>query len=372
MERASDVASPAPMYRSKSTSVTIYLSLKAALYHACKWIGLFRIARRATRHGLRILCYHGFSIADESEFSPRTFMKPATFGKRMRLLRRKGFPVLGLDEALDAIAAGTLPPNAVAITIDDGFYSVYRCAWPILRELGLPATVYVTTYYALKKNPIFRIAVQYLFWKTRVRSFSTAGLGLPGEGSVSIAGEQEKDDAVYALIHYGETECDEEGRMRLAARLGERLGVDYREITESRMLSIMNVDEIAELSREGIDIELHSHRHDLPLERAAASREIEENRAILDPLTGGTRRHFCYPSGFYRREQLAWLTGFGIESAVTCIRGLNYPGTTKLELKRFIDGEDVSFIEFEGELEGFAELLRRLLAGLKAFVGKGG
>jgi peptidoglycan/xylan/chitin deacetylase (PgdA/CDA1 family) len=372
MERASDSAAPAPMYESKPASVTAYLSLKIALYRLCKWIGLFRIARRATRHGLRILCYHGFSMADESEFSPRTFMKPATFEKRMRFLKKKGFPVLGLGDALAAIDAGILPPNAVAITIDDGFYGVYRCAWPILRKLSLPATVYVTTYYALKKNPIFRIVVQYMFWKTRVRSLSLADLGLPGMESVSIAESADKDRVLLAVIRHGETSCDEEGRQRIAARLGERLGVDYRTIAESRILSIMTVDEIAELSRGGIDIELHSHRHDLPLERAAAEREIGENRAVLDPLAGGARRHFCYPSGFFRREQLPWLSDFGIESAVTCIRGLNYSDTPKLELMRFIDGEDVSFIEYEAEIEGFSELLRRVLAGPKALVGKGG
>jgi len=372
MERVSDSASPALMYESRPASVTAYLSVKMVLYSLCKWIGLFRIARRATRRCLRILCYHGFSIADESEFSPRTFMKPTTFEKRMRLLKKKGFPVLGLGEALAAIDAGTLPPNAVVITIDDGFYGVYRCARPILRALSFPATVYVTTYYALKNNPIFRIVVQYMFWKTRARTLSLTDLGLWGAESASIAGAGDKDRLLREIIRQGETACDEQERQRLVARLGERLDVDYRTITESRILSIMTVDEIAELPLEGIDIQLHSHRHDLPLERAAVEREIEENRAVLDPLAGGKRRHFCYPSGFYRPEQLPWLTDFGIESAVTCVRGLNDADTPKLELRRFIDGEDVSFIEFEAELDGFSELMRRILAGLKASIGRGG
>ena len=49
------------------------------------------------------------------------------------------------------------------------------------------------------------------------------------------------------------------------------------------------------------------------------------------------------------------------------ILGMNPRGTKKLCLKRFIDGEDVSQIEFEAEVYGFAELLRR---GVRALPGR--
>lgn len=369
MERASDKASTKPIYEKKPARIKLYLALKRTLFFCCKWIGLFRLTRRITENSLRIICYHGFSIVDESQFSPRTFIEPDTFADRLHFLKRRGFPVISIDEALNALEAGSLPRNAVVITIDDGFYSTYFSAWPILREYSAPATVYITTYYSIKGGPVFRLAVQYMFWKTRERNLITAGLGLETGQSVPIETAEQKSGLLLAIIRYGEKELDESGRQELAALLGERLGIDYRSIVESRILSIMNAGEIAEIARGGMDVELHSHRHDLPLDREAASREIEENRAILEPIVGKRLRHFCYPSGFYRLEQLPWLGHEDIASAVTCESGLNYSDTPKLRLKRFVDGEDVSAIEFEAEMEGFAEVMRHGFRLLKRTVG---
>ncbi len=369
MERASDSTSTSPIYTAKPTGVKLYLGLKRLFYRLCKWIGLFALARRRTRDGLRILCYHGFSLEDESVFSPRTFIEPGTFESRMNHLKRRGIPVLRLGEALELLDSYDLPPNAVVITIDDGFYSSYSRAFPLLRALSFPATVYVTTYYAVKKRPIFRLVVQYMFWKTIERSLDPSGLGISGDRHVPISTDAEKSNAVLRVIRYGENSCDERGRAALATLLGERLGVDYGSMVESRILSIMSSGEIAELSCGGIDIELHSHRHNLPLDREAAMHEIEENRAVLEPLTGGRLVHFCYPSGFYREEQFPWLEEAGIVSATTCERGFNYADTPKLRLKRFLDGEDVSFIEFEAEIDGFSEMMRTFSTVLKKIVG---
>jgi peptidoglycan/xylan/chitin deacetylase (PgdA/CDA1 family) len=361
----------APMYEAKSARVSFYLAVKRGLYHLCKWIGLFAIARRRTRGALHILCYHGFSLKDESSFAPRTFMEPGTFAERMAYLKKKRVPVLDLGEALDKLAAGTLPAGAATITVDDGFYGTYTKALPILKSFALPATVYVTTYYAVKKSPIFRLVVQYMFWKTRERELEPDGLGIAGDRPIPISTDAQKSDTVFRIIRFGEGSHDENGRIELARLLGERLGVDYDEISTSRILSIVDPEEIAAMAGEGIDIELHSHRHDLPLDREAALREIEENRAVLEPLAGRRLVHFCYPSGFYRQEQLPWLAEAGIASGTTCIRGLNYQDTNWLELRRFLDGEDVSFIEFEAEISGFSEMMRHAFTAMKRIVGGG-
>ena len=369
MERSSDSMATAPIYEAKSASVSFYLAVKRGLYHFCKWIGLFALARRRTRGGLRILCYHGFSLEDESSFAPRTFMEPVTFGKRMAFLSKRGIPVLELGDALEKLSSGDLPPGAAVITIDDGFYGTYSKAFPVLKSFSFPATVYVTTYYAVKESPIFRLVVQYMFWKTRQQELEPGGLGITGDRPVPISTDVQKSYAVFRIIRYGENSHDENGRMELAGLLGSRLGVDYNAIVESRILSIVNPDEIAAMAGEGIDIELHSHRHDLPIDRDAALREIEENRSVLEPLAGRRLVHFCYPSGFYREEQLPWLDEAGIASGTTCIRGLNYADTSRLELRRFLDGEDVSFIEFEAEISGFSEMMRNAFIALKRIVG---
>jgi len=85
------------------------------------------------RDRLLILCFHGFEINDEAAFRPKLFMRQALFKKRLETIGNFDFPVLELPAALERLKNGSLPDNAVCITIDDGFYSVLSLAVPLLR-----------------------------------------------------------------------------------------------------------------------------------------------------------------------------------------------------------------------------------------------
>jgi peptidoglycan/xylan/chitin deacetylase (PgdA/CDA1 family) len=88
-----------------------------------------------------ILCYHRLG-----QGSSKMVIAPNTFEQQMNWLVRNGYRVIRLGE-LAAFLAGeqALPPRAVVITFDDGYESVYRHAFPVLRRLGLPATAFVYT-----------------------------------------------------------------------------------------------------------------------------------------------------------------------------------------------------------------------------------
>src|SRR5271165_2816092 len=103
------------------------------------------------------------------------------------------------------LSGGCLPSGATAITIDDGFYSVYRLAVPTLRRFSLPTSIYVTTYYCLKEHPIFRLVMQYIFWKTRKRELDTTGFPAPFTGVVLLDSSQTKDRIMWDAIILGET-----------------------------------------------------------------------------------------------------------------------------------------------------------------------
>jgi peptidoglycan/xylan/chitin deacetylase (PgdA/CDA1 family) len=259
---------------------------------------------------------------------------------------------------------GSFPDGAVAITIDDGFYSVFHCAMPVLKRHAFPATVYVTSYYAQKRNPIFRLAVQYIFWKTREDEIDTAGLKLRISGAFPLQPDEKKNEIMWEIIHFAETHLEEPERCTLASELGKRLGVDYGNFQRTRGLSLMSSVEIHDLATAGLDIQLHTHRHRLPEAQNLVEQEIKQNREFLEPLTGKRLQHLCYPSGVWSKQHWAWLDRFGIISATTCDPGLNYLRTPLLGLRRFLDGENIAPIEFEAELSGFSDLLRSLRAVL--------
>lgn len=340
--------------------------LKRGVLYLSKALGLFALARRVTGHGLRILCYHGIATADESAFRPRLFITPSTLERRFRFLARRRFPVLRLDDALARLERGDLPPAATVITIDDGFASVYTRGLDLLRKFSFPATLYLTSYYCLKETPVFRLAMQYLFWKTDRATLDLIGLDAARfRGAASLDDPAERHRVMWDLIAYGETECDEPRRRRLARAVAKRLGVDYATVERDRRLSLVAPAEIREMAVAGVDIQLHTHRHRLPEDHALARREILDNRAALAPLVVQPLEHLCYPSGLWSERFRPLLIASGIRSAATCVPGLNYRDTPRYALRRILDSEEFTQIEFEAEASGYAELLRRARSRLR-------
>ncbi|MBN2070332.1 MAG: polysaccharide deacetylase family protein [Candidatus Krumholzibacteriota bacterium] len=337
-----------------------YSLFKSGFYIVCKALGIFRLSRVLTRSGLRILCYHGFEIEDESHLYPLTFMTAGIFDRRLRFLKENAFNVIPVQDALALLQKDELPPDSVVITIDDGFYSTFKIAAPMLKEYSFPAVVYVSTYYVLKQTPVFRLVIQYMFWKTTETNLDMSELLDAETGSVDISDINEKEKTILKLINYGENECDEEKRGNILRRLGELLNVSFDRIVQSRMLHMMNIRELRDIQMMGLSLELHTHRHRFPVEKNTALAEIEDNREALRSELNIEADHFCYPSGIWDSLQFPWLEDTGIKSAVTCDPGLNYPSTDKFALTRFLDGDNISNIEFEAELFGFSELMRKI------------
>ena len=100
-------------------------SILFLILRIAKLLGLFILARRRTLGDLRILCYHGAAIGDESLFRPNLFMTRETFEGRMKFLADHRYPVISLNEAVKGLKNGSLPPAATVITIDDGWYGTY-------------------------------------------------------------------------------------------------------------------------------------------------------------------------------------------------------------------------------------------------------
>jgi peptidoglycan/xylan/chitin deacetylase (PgdA/CDA1 family) len=330
-----------------------------------KAFGLFRLARRFTARGLRILCYHSVSLENEHTFLPKMFVSPQTFEKRLAFLASRGFPILPLGEAIGRLGQGTLPAGATAITFDDALYGTYRRAWPLLRRSSVPVTLYVTTYYVAKRTPVFGLLVEYLFWTTKKPTLDLAGLGLSGDEVVRLTDPTARARALAEIVELGETRATEHERGRLARTLAERLDIDYDRVARERLFNLVTAEEIQELAAAGVDVEAHTHRHQFPENEAVVLKELGDNRAELEPLTGRRLEHFCYPSGFWSERHWPWLRAAGFRTATTCEPGFNYSDTPPLALRRFLDGEHISDLEFEAEMCGFKEMLRRGRTGLR-------
>lgn len=93
--------------------------------------------------GATLLIYHRVGGGSGEELDTTK----ASFTRQMELLANR--EVLSLDHALDRLDTGNRQPSYV-ITFDDGFEDVYHNAWPVLRALDLPFTIYLAAAYVAR------------------------------------------------------------------------------------------------------------------------------------------------------------------------------------------------------------------------------
>jgi peptidoglycan/xylan/chitin deacetylase (PgdA/CDA1 family) len=295
-------------------------------------------------------------------------MDPQKLEQRLELLKKGCYSVIPLDEALPRLRNGTLPPRSVVITFDDGMYDFYHQAFPRLKNYGFPATVYQTTYYTSCERPLFNLICSYMLWKRRGQVIADgAEIGL--KEPLDLRTELGRHKVVRGLIEVTEaTDMTGLEKDDLAARLARFLTMDYECIKRKRILQLMNAREVQEVARNGVSVQLHTHRHRTPDDRWLFRREIEDNRTYIRELIATQPVHFCYPSGVHRPAFLPWLREERIVSATTCDVGLTTRHSESLLLPRLVDNQNRTLIEFESWLTGAGDLLAFRRAATQKYV----
>jgi peptidoglycan/xylan/chitin deacetylase (PgdA/CDA1 family) len=341
--------------------------MKTALLRTCSRLGVSRIARGLTGYGVRVLAYHGFCDGDEAQFQPMLFMRARTFRARMQRLLESGHRVIALGEAVRRLESGDVEPGLAVLTIDDGWHGIHEHAWPVLREFGLPATVYVSSYYAECQLPVLNVLARYLAWRSPLSRLALNGLA-PGLGGPRELTERAARNRVAdELSRYADERLARSERLGFMRAVAARLDVDLEPVLARRTFHLMSQAQLGELAASGVALELHTHRHRFPpQDHAACAEEIERNRRFLAAIDGTpTPSHFCYPSGEYRPHQKAWLRELGVRSATTTRHGLSYPGMDSMELPRFLDSDAYTPELFDAALAGLLAMLRAPAATLR-------
>src|SRR6185503_19017926 len=325
-----------------------------------KSIGVMQALRLSNwrKNQLLILGYHGVSQDDEHLWDPELFFTPDDFRTRMQLLKDYGCHVLQLSDALQRLWTKTLPPCSVVLTFDDGGCDFYRQAFPILREFGWPATVYLTSYYCNYNRPVFDVMCSYLLWKGRSTKLNLGDV-IRGTSTFDLESKSARERTVATIRLFARhAKFSAQQKDELLNLIAERLSIDYETILAKRILHLMSPEEVAELVAEGLDVQLHTHRHHAPHKRDSFLVELKENRAFISKFTK-LPHHFAYPHGLYAECYDDWLSSLGVTSATTCEPGLATNRCNPYNLPRLVDTSSLGVLELEGWLSGFAKFLPR-------------
>ncbi|MGD9164202.1 MAG: polysaccharide deacetylase family protein [Chromatiales bacterium] len=90
-----------------------------------------------------ILCYHRFG-----DHGDRLEVSEAQFREQLNYLKAHDYRVIRMADLLGFLRGEhALPKRAVVLTMDDGHRSIYKIAYPLLKEFGFPATLFVYSDY---------------------------------------------------------------------------------------------------------------------------------------------------------------------------------------------------------------------------------
>jgi peptidoglycan/xylan/chitin deacetylase (PgdA/CDA1 family) len=282
-----------------------------------------------TRGGLlRVLTYHRVDIPDaQPALNPSLLSAtPDEFEAQMRHLAAHYDPV-SVSDVLDFCVDGVpLPPRAVLVTFDDAYADFAQYAWPVLRRVGIPATLFVPTAYPDDPTRIFwwdRLydAVQ----RTQIPMLETPF------GQVMFQTTYERRKGFKALRSYVKA-LEHHRAMAWVDDVCARLNV--LPLTPAPVLGWAA---LRQLANEGVSLGAHTHTHPLmnriTLEEARA--EAIESRRVLERETGAALPVFAYPSGGFNAAVVQMMERAGFTLAFTTERGVNpLRGLERLQLRR--------------------------------------
>jgi peptidoglycan/xylan/chitin deacetylase (PgdA/CDA1 family) len=306
--------------------------IKSAIFFCLYYSGLeWLLARLIRADAAAILMYHG--VCDNAPMPPQINFHHSgrSFERQMRLLKSR-YRVVPLPDVVDALMANRPLLQCVVITFDDGYRNNYRAAAPVLRQLNLPFTVFVST------------------------AYTGAGEWLPL-------------NEIYWRWSQGSLASDEMNRLRqklrgqpaaesqpLIAQLGARpVGAT---VAAEESFAMLNWDEILAMSAEGVDFGSHTHTHcNMAVENPSAQRaELETSKSLLESHLQRPVRSFAYPYG--RAEHISEVSrraviAAGFDCAISAEHGFATARSDRFCLPR-LGAEDPVWM-FAGELlYGFA------------------
>jgi peptidoglycan/xylan/chitin deacetylase (PgdA/CDA1 family) len=301
----------------------------AAFHHA----GGLAAVRWRNRQGLRILMYHRF--ADR-----------AALARQCEHIRRHYQPVSMATVSEWLHAGRSLPPYALAVTVDDGYGDFQQAGYPVFAEYGIPVTVFLVTDFLDGESWLWFDRVVYAFGQATI---SEASIEMPDgnvlhfklESAVSRrAAGQHLADLAVALSPTDRRELAGALPRLLKAQMPEQAPPEYQPLSW---------DAVRLLAASGVEFGAHTKTHPI----LSALTDPEE---LQDEIAGSKARieaeldrpvlHFCYPNGKMRDIGPAaaeTVRAAGMQTAVTAEPGLNQVHQDAFLLKRI--GADPSHPE---------------------------
>lgn len=272
-----------------------------------------------------VLSYHRIALPGENSDLADSLIDayPADFEAQMHHLAAH-YRVVSSHDLVRSIQEGfTLPRHAIVLTFDDGYRCFQEAAMPVLRRLGLPVTLFVSTHVAGTSGALF-------WWDELNRALLLTGLPeieVAGLGLLPLATREGRTEAFSRIVPLFER-MPEEAANKLLCTI-----VDRCEVEPNHRRHLLDWDELRALEAEGVVIGPHTRHHPI-LAQLSPARVLAETVGSWRDLRVRLERPlplFCYPNGrahAVNKTATDAVKAAGLLGGFTTMPGLNVVGRT--------------------------------------------
>ncbi len=290
-----------------------------------------------------VLMYHNIIDDPEPGISPyyKVNTSPRVFAEHMQFLADHGYKTITISDLVSSLASHrpTVPPyhratvlgpvasnpKLVAITFDDGFSSVFKEAYPVLKKHGFIATVFLPTAFIGDDRRQFR---------PRGSALSNLN-GSGGSRRPDLSGNPQLSTS--AVPNYRTTEPPKHGTT-----------------------DCLTWSEVREMSEAGIEFGSHTVNHPklVDLGWTEIETELQNSKTEIERRLCKAVTSFCYPFAFpqtdvtFKQKFQSCLSQAGYDCCITTQLGRVRPGDDVFQLKRLPANSMDDSVLLEAKLHG--------------------
>jgi peptidoglycan/xylan/chitin deacetylase (PgdA/CDA1 family) len=312
------------------------------------------------RDVLTVICYHRVLHVDDHRFhgfKPTVSATPEGFTQQMDYLRSRYNPIRLRDLVAWLNEDRSLPPRPALVTFDDGYRDNAEVAWPIMRERGVPAVIFLATDYIGTGRPFL--------WDFAAYCFAAANrdhANLPLLGSTSLVTVAERDSATLEWV---EMIKRLPGANRLGAMSDLAAALDVTTPSQDIFRQLyLDWPDVRLLAQQGVEFGGHTKTHPIltrvPLDEAIV--EIDGSVEKLTSALGSKPLGFAYPNGSaqdYSKDHEQAVRRSGVSVAFSLEAGptsLSQVRKRPMAIRRVYVGLQDSMPRFVAKVNGAARL----------------
>jgi peptidoglycan/xylan/chitin deacetylase (PgdA/CDA1 family) len=276
-----------------------FSNITASVLHGVRHVKPLR-----AKDDLRLVFYHGIGDSSSPCFAFLNDEIPINIFRSHLDILERDYTIVPLEEAIGTLEEGNLKYDRplCSISFDDGLQSVYTHAFPLLKERGITATIFVNTKVVGNRDLLWLHLLNYL-------------ISIYGERPISEILNESKPGEVPKPPHTGKALqewCKENFNFIYESdvlhKIADAMRLNVEEIAQKEKL-YLNCDQIHEMTKEGFTFYSHTTSH-CPLNKISTKflqKEIKEARECMLSFGNTFGKFVSFPFGMEK--------DYGLEAA---------------------------------------------------------